>query len=502
MSPRPAPASLDAAPAPGAETGLFYRGMRGLVRTSMNVFYRTIEVTGREHLDPTVPTILACNHPNSIVDPLLLALFEERQVCFCARDGLFHIPGFGSLLRAVGAVPLKRRSDHDGGAVDNAGAFAACRAVLERGGTLAIFPEGKTHERLRIEPLKTGAARIALDAAVQAGLAAAARGGAGAASRPASKGVRIVPVGITYLVRHAFLSDVHVAIGPPIDVAAFAAGQADGDAAGAVRALTGRVEQAIRDLVLHIDEAEDERLIAQVTAIVAGIRADEGLDEGGQSPAERTALARRVVEAHHWILAIDPFETALLRQRIETYMAERRRLGLGGERPTLQHRGERGSMLTGWRWLTFVVLCAPLAAYGLATSLVPYVLLRTALRLARPSTDRVALFKLLGGALSFGLCFAAETAVVVFFLGPLLGTLFGLSLLPAAFLVQRYVTQTRLHRLQLRSATVFFRSVRMEILRAQRRGLAAELAELRTRYLAHVASADTQPASGPTSQPP
>src|SRR5436190_23729977 len=108
--------------------GPFYRGLRGLVRAALGVFYRTIEVTGAEVIDRTAhaaPTILACNHPNSIIDPLLLGLFEERQVSFCARDGLFRIPGFGWLLRSAGAIPLQRRSDHAGGAVDNASAFAA-----------------------------------------------------------------------------------------------------------------------------------------------------------------------------------------------------------------------------------------------------------------------------------------------------------------------------------------------------------------------------------------
>src|SRR4029079_8335582 len=110
---------------------------------------------------------------------------------------------------------------------------------------------------------KTGAARIALDAE---------------GSRP-GLGLRIVPVGITYLVRHAFLSDVHVAFGAPIPVASALEGE--GDDVQRARALTARIEEALRDLAVHIDAAEDELLIAQVTAIVAGIRAEEGLDEGG-----------------------------------------------------------------------------------------------------------------------------------------------------------------------------------------------------------------------------
>jgi glycerol-3-phosphate O-acyltransferase / dihydroxyacetone phosphate acyltransferase len=454
----------------------FYRGVRAVVRAALHVFYRTIEITGIEHLDAGAPTILVCNHGNSIIDPLLVALFEERQASFVARDGLFKIPGFGGILRAVGAIPLQRRSDYAGGAVDNAGAFAACREVLLRGGVIVIFPEGKTHERMRIEPIKTGAARIALDAVTASpGL-----------------GLRVVPVGVTYLVRHAFLSDVHVAIGPPIDVATGPLPAEDG--VEAVRALTARVEQELRRLAVHIDEAEDERLIAQVTAIVAGIRAGEGLDEGGQSPAERTALVRRVVDAYRWLKDSEPYETALIRERIEKYMAERQRLGLGGERPTLQHRGERRA-LGQRRRAAFLGLGAPLAAYGLATCLLPYALLRMTLWVLRPSNDRVALFKLLGGAALFGACFAAETAAVAWLYGAIPASLFGASVLPAALFAQRYVTEVRLHRIHLKSVDALLQRARMARLRAEREALARELGELRRRYLAHLEEAAAPPAA-------
>jgi glycerol-3-phosphate O-acyltransferase / dihydroxyacetone phosphate acyltransferase len=57
-----------------------YRALRSLARAALGLFYRHIEVTGLEHVDPSAPTILASTHPNSIVDPLLVGLSEHRQV--------------------------------------------------------------------------------------------------------------------------------------------------------------------------------------------------------------------------------------------------------------------------------------------------------------------------------------------------------------------------------------------------------------------------------------
>jgi 1-acyl-sn-glycerol-3-phosphate acyltransferase len=451
---------------------LLYRALRGMVRASLKVFYGTIEATGLENLDEGVPTILACNHPNSIVDPLLLGMFEERQIAFCARDGLFKIPVFGWVLKSVGAIPIKRRSEH--ASADNDDAFAAARATLERGGVMAIFPEGKTHGHLRIEPLKTGTARIALGTSLAA----------------SSAGVRIVPVGVTYLVRHAFRSDVHVAFGTPIDVRgeelpATPIGHPDN-----VRALTGRIGDALRELSVHIDKTEDERLIAQVTSIVVGIRADEGLDTGGQSPAERTALVRRVVDAYRWLSAEDPERTQRLRDRIEHYIEEREALGLGGERPALQHRGEK-PRLKGPLRIAFLLAGAPLAAFGLATSLLPYVAIRLAIGLLPLSTDRIALFKLLGGAALFGGAYAAEIALVAKVFGAIPAAMFGASLMPAAMFARRYVIETRLHRVHLRSLKAWRRSGRLDALRAERRALAEELAVLRQQYLERTAATST-----------
>jgi glycerol-3-phosphate O-acyltransferase/dihydroxyacetone phosphate acyltransferase len=446
-----------------------YRTLHGTLRAAVKVFYGDIEVTGGEHLPATGPIIIACNHPNSIVDPLLLGTVTDRQIAFCARDGLFRIPLFGRLLRSVGAIPIRRRSDHGGASADNSDAFTAAGEVLARGGVMAIFPEGKTHGHLRIEPLKTGTARIAV------------------AAETASHGLgaRIVPVGITYLVRHAFRSDIHVAFGPPIDVAA-AIGSTS-DEATAVRGLTGQIGDALRDLAVHVEKTEDERLIAQVTAIVVGIRAGGGLDVGGQSPAERTALVRRVVDAYRWLSAAEPRRTAELRDRLERYMEEREALGLGGEKPALQHRSERRLPVRGAARIAVLVAAAPLALLGLVTSVVPHALLRLLMQPLRLSTDRVALFKLLAGAVIFGAAYAAEVVAVARLFGTLPAALFGLSLVPAGLFARRYLIETRLHRLQWRSLGVWRARDRLAALRGERQALVEALTELRVRYLDHIA---------------
>lgn len=466
-----------------ASSTRLYRTLRSVIRGALRVFYRTVEVTGRENLGTTRPTILASTHPNSIVDPLLLGILEERQVTFCARDGLFKIPVFGALLRGVGAIPIARPEDKKEGAeqspegsrstgrpsakADNKDAFAAARGVLEQGGVISIFPEGKTHDNLKVHRLRTGAARIALDAEAASGW---------------TRGVGVVPVALNYLVRQAFRSDVHVAFGAPIPVLDLRP-RWEEDPKAAARELTDRIEASLRELAVHVDQVEDERIIAQVTSIIVDIRRDAGLDQAGQSPSERTALVRRIVDAYRWYQEVDPEKTAELRRRLQRFLEERSLLGLGGDSAALQHRTESQKRFNAQR--RFLVLGAPVAIYGLVNSIAPYLLLRGVLAVARQRKDRMALTKIIAGAVSFLGAWTAQTVFVSGVIGPWLGIVYAATLPPSALIALRWVTEARLHRLSRGGIKALVsNNDRVDALRAEREALKIELATLRDRYLA------------------
>lgn len=461
-----------------------YRALRTVIRGALRVFYRTVEVTGRENLGTAGahgrPTILASTHPNSIVDPLLLGILEERPVTFCARDGLFKVPVFGALLRKVGAIPISRPEDNkgEGGAsggsakgADNSQAFAAARQVLKDGGVISIFPEGKTHDRLKVHRLRTGAARIALDAEANNGW---------------TLGVGVVPVALNYLVRQAFRSDVHVAFGPPIQTADLRT-RYEQDPKAAARELTDRIEEALRELAIHVEQQEDERIIAQVTSIIVDIRREQGLDQKGQTPAERTALVRRIVDAYRWIQEVEPDKTAELRRRLQRFLEERSELGLGGETAALQHRTEAQKAAFSRR-RRFLVLGFPVALWGLAGSIAPYLLLRAVLAVVPLRKDRQALTKLLVGAVSFLGCWGVQTALVSVAIGPWWGIVYAATLPPSALVALRWFTEARLHRLSRGGLRALLRHAdRVAALQEERESLKAELAILRDRYLAETA---------------
>src|SRR5690606_5794751 len=270
--------------------------------------------------------------------------------------------------------------------------------------------------------------------------------------------LQIVPVGLNYLVREAFRSDVHVAFGPPIHVGPTLAEllrerpELVEDPRAQVKALTERLEHELRKLAIHIEAQEDERLIAQVTTLIIGIRDEAGLDGEGQSPAERTALVRRIIDAYRWLEERDPIRCARLRIRLMDYLDERRALGLGGVETALQKRREKrfGREDRSLLGPVGLVLGAPLALLGVAATILPYGLLRLALLLGRPRSYRIALLKLLGGALLFGLWFGLLVWSAWRAIGPGVALAVALSLVPLGVFAHRYVIDLRLHRFGLR----------------------------------------------------
>src|ERR1051326_4874140 len=141
------------------------RAVTALLRLLIRVFFKRIEIVDMERVPADVPVIFAVNHPNALIDPLFLLCFAPRPVSFLAKAPLFTTPVIGWFVRGLDSIPVYRKQDNVAGS--NRETFARARALLARGGAIAIFPEGTTHSDPRLRELKTGAARIALGASME-----------------------------------------------------------------------------------------------------------------------------------------------------------------------------------------------------------------------------------------------------------------------------------------------------------------------------------------------
>jgi 1-acyl-sn-glycerol-3-phosphate acyltransferase len=160
--------------------------IRSLGESLVRLYYPDLRVIG-EPLPAAGPVVFVANHPNGLLDPLVLRMAAGRPVRFLAKSTLFGNPLGKLAMDAFGSVPVYRAQDAQGGTGDRSAAnektFARCRALLAEGEAIALFPEGTSHSDPSLRPLKTGAARIALSAE---------RGcGAGPGDRPGGAGVPV-----------------------------------------------------------------------------------------------------------------------------------------------------------------------------------------------------------------------------------------------------------------------------------------------------------------------
>ena len=100
--------------------------IRRLIDVVVRLFFRRLEVTGREHVPRTGPVIFILNHPNALMDPLVLINQAGRPVSFLAKEPLFRMPVLGSMVKAMDAIPVHRKMDQADTA-NNAKTFEAAR---------------------------------------------------------------------------------------------------------------------------------------------------------------------------------------------------------------------------------------------------------------------------------------------------------------------------------------------------------------------------------------
>jgi 1-acyl-sn-glycerol-3-phosphate acyltransferase len=458
---------------------LLRRVIKVVLLFALRVFFRRIEVVGRSRVPREGACLFVLNHPNALVDPAFLLCFAPRRISFLAKSPLFRMPVIGFFVRALDSIPVYRKQDETGDtATLNRKTFERAAELLRRGGTIAICPEGVSHNEPYLLPLKSGAARIAL------GAVSVAEGGA--------LDLKIVPAGLYYTAKTTFRSGALLYFGEPIPVEPAEPGPDGEPPREAVRALSDRVAEGMGALTLNADRHEALAMVARAERIFSA--ADDDEDEG--KSLERELLRRRrFVEAYAYHRQHSPERLEVLERRVFAYEEELRQAGLEDSRqlsPSTVADYARVRKLLA-RVVVFLLLL-PVALAGAALHYPAYTLAGIlATQFARQYDDVLSTFKIAAALLLFPLTWGV-LAFVLYGLVGWWGVLATFIVAPAAGFVAlrtreefgRFAAGTRAALFFIRERS-FFRQLLEE-----RRRLRREILALGDEYERAVTSGQAQ----------
>jgi 1-acyl-sn-glycerol-3-phosphate acyltransferase len=357
--------------------------IRWLGEALVRLYYPVRTVDGAERIPAGKPLVFVLNHPNGLLDPIVLRVALGRPSRFLAKSTLFGNPLGRLAMNAFGSIPVYRPREADG--ARNEETFARCRAELGAGGVLALFPEGTSHSDPEMKPLKTGAARIALSAE---------------AANDGQLGVTVVPVGLSYQRKVTFRSSVLLVVGEPIAIAPRLPAYRI-DVRAAVTALTDEIGARLDEIVL---QAESRELLAGI-ARVARWTAGPATGDDPEDPAARHRRAREMAAAYARMRARDPARLEAIVEEVQSYWQTLQRLGVRDPWALELTAPRPGAIAAA---LAKLVLAAPIAALGALMGWLPY---RLAGRIAAKVTkdeDVLSTVKLIAGALFLFLAWTGE----------------------------------------------------------------------------------------------
>jgi len=358
-----------------------YQLLRPLARPLARLFHRRLTIENSARVPQKGPIVIASNHPNMMLDVLLLGASTRRTLHFLGKAALFRNPILGRFLRYCGVLPVHRRKESPSPMEENLETFAACHRLLASGGAIAIFPEGISHDRDAVLPLKTGCARIVLEAEAKRGFGLSSV---------------IVPVGITFSSRELFRSDALVVFGEPLDASPHFDAYREGRESEAVKALTLKLESALKSLATHVPREEDEKLLRTLRGFFAQATAPT---------SDRLLVDRTLVEAVADFRDRHPLEYRRLRRRVLGYGRVLDVLGLSpGEIDRTYRLGPVARYLA-----PRVLLSAagfPLFAAGGLFHYLPYKIPAVVARFFAPEPVERGTIKLLAGLVTFPLFYA------------------------------------------------------------------------------------------------
>lgn len=336
---------------------IFGKVLRKFAHTLIKKYYPKIQFTGVDQIPSDGPILFCANHPNSLIDPVLIGITAKRPVSFMAKAPLFRTPILGPIMHALGMVPAYRGRDDSSQVKKNQKSLDRVIQGLQSGRAMGIFPEGVSTDLRQLGLVRGGAARIALGAF---------EGGV--------EDLVIIPLGINYERKERLGSKVWINVGEPIQLQSFVDSTRSNEEKGITedkvlrRKLTQQIESNLKTAIVHLENAEWDPLLDDLETLVEHSKHKASLK------IPKLMRRKRIADALNYFHREEETGTEVIAQ-IKQYHQKVKSAGLLIDDPILQRSTPKTTFRIFWQLIHLVIWFIP-ALFGTLGNIVPFVITR------------------------------------------------------------------------------------------------------------------------------
>lgn len=237
------------------EKNTWYSLLRIYVDKMIESSYSEMQVIGEENIPQDGAVIIAPNHCNTLMDPLVVLRARKEPTVFGARADIFNNKTAAAALRFLRILPMVRKRDGLRNVAKNHDSFEQIVETLENGMMYCMFCEGTHRPKHSLLPVNKGIVRIALSANEKFG---------------DKKPVYILPAGIEYGDYFRFQATALLQYGKPINVTEYVKEHPDAFEADIYKDIMWKIADEISSLITFIPDNELYSAKWTLTRIWAG----------------------------------------------------------------------------------------------------------------------------------------------------------------------------------------------------------------------------------------
>lgn len=284
---------------------MLFKLLQPIISFITSQFFSEIRLSGEAQVKDD-PLIVVANHPNVMLDGLLVLYTFDRQMWFLAKSTIFNNWLKSYVLHFFHFVPIYRKQDAGELMTKNEESFRAAADILKARKAILIFPEGKSLGERKLNPVKTGAARIAFQTEDEADF---------------QLGLKIQVLGLTYGDFFRFQSTVTTTLSKPISVKDYESVYRR-NPREAVTLLSKEIEKQLKATTVEVHDSKYENLVIKISKLYQS----KGVDVDDRQRINIIAKEAERLESTHGMLAEG------IERRIDQYLHLCRSLRVDGSK--------------------------------------------------------------------------------------------------------------------------------------------------------------------------